>query len=180
MNDTIEYRPFRGESWFVSIELAITIFCFVIFGCLLRDISFRFFSNVDLGALFFLIAGTGSIWCLKRIYDDSNIIVFFEPECLRIVGGKRDSYCCIPWGKITHAYYMRNYKGVLHLILSPETLDKKQVKKRIKKLTISAKLHIDAVVIPVSALTDADTKKISEINTFIEQKIENITDYSKY
>ena len=181
MNNTIEYRPFRAESWAFPVMLILTICDFVILGGILHDISFETFSNLNFGACFFLLLGIVSTWCLKILYNDSNIVTLFELECLRIVGGKWNNYCCIPWEKVTYAYYTRNFKGFPYMVLSPKALDKKQLKKEINRSSFSAKLCIDSIiVIPINPLTDDNLKKILQIKEFIKQKIPNITDYSEY
>lgn len=139
MNDTIIYCPYRSHAWFVPFTIVIEIFAFAAVGyCIPYGGS----------VVFLLVAiGIASIWLTRVLYDSSNIAVFFEPEGLRITGGRYSDYRYVHWEELPYAYYTRSYKGHLFLVLSPKALSKKQVKFFANKGASSSRICIDFVVI---------------------------------
>ena len=84
------------------------------------------FSGV--GVLFLIGIGMACIWLTKVIYDMSKRAVIFEQNGLRIFDGGYLGYRYMPWEKLTYGCYIRNYKGHLFLLLSPNALNSKEAK----------------------------------------------------
>lgn len=162
MKDTIKYSPFQNEALFIPIPIIFQVLAFVIIGHRLP--------NFDFGSCFFLVNAVLSFWAAKRVYDASNIAVFFEPDGLRITGGSHKNYRYFPWNQFAYAYYTRNFKGHLFLVLSPRVLSKKQVKQYVNHSSIASKLCIDSViVICFDFLQD-----LSQIEALVDSKFPRI------
>ena len=161
MKDAIQYRPFRSEAWFVPFTLGIGILAFTATGYCLPNIE---------STVFFLVFGILCFWLTKKLYDTSNMIVSFEWEGVRITGGKFDNYCYASWEEMEYAYYARNFKGHLFLVLSPKALSEKQVKQFVNRAVNSYKLCVDfVIVIHIDAMQD-----VSQIKERISSKVSNI------
>lgn len=162
MNDVIKYRPNRSNSWFVPFMLICSIIAFVGIGYCLPKIGFPVYFLFVFGIMGFLLA--------KTLYDSSNIIIIFENEGLRIAGGKHNNYHYTLWEDINYAYYARNFKGHLFLILSPESLSQKQVKHFMNRGANTSRICVDSVmVIHIDELQD-----ITKLRELINNKVLHI------
>lgn len=174
MNDTMIYRPGRSCAWFVPFMLSSGIFCFVMLGAGIFSFVAEGYSLTDIGPLFFFLLGMGiiSIVLTKVLYDCSNIMVLFEEEGLRVTGGKYNNYWYALWKEFPYAYYARNYKGFLFLVLSPKALSQKEAKRFANRGSNSMRICVDYVaVIPM------DNQQIQKVKNFLESKELHIDTY---
>lgn len=148
MDDIMVYRPYRSHGWFVPFSIAVSILAFVLIG----------FCGSGMGntILFLVTIGTISVWITKVLYDSANIVLFFEPDGLRIAGGKHKNYRYLPWKGFSYAYYARNYKGFLFAVLSPKALSSKAVKNFVRRSANLSRICVDfAVVVYIDNLQNA-------------------------
>jgi len=139
MNETINYRPYRTHGWFVPYLASIGILLFIFIGFCIPDRK--------LIVLILTIIEVFVIVSTKVLYDSSNVSILFERDGLRIVGGKHSNYRYIPWEKVSYAYYIRNYKGHLFLVLSLKELSSKEAKRFVNKGANTSKIYFDSVVV---------------------------------
>ena len=153
MSDMIIYRPHRSSGWIVPFMAGVCILSFVGVGFCLPEVGQPLF--------FFALMGILSAWVTKWNYDLSNIVVCFRTAGLYISGGKYKNHRILSWTELSHAYYARNFKAQLLLILSPETLAPKEVKRLVRRSVLyPSKICIDsAAVIPLYILQDTEPLK---------------------
>ena len=157
MNDSIIYRPYKSDTWALAFSLPMGVFAFAVAGCCL-------FSSLGC-AIVFLVGGMMCIWSTKVIYDSSKRAVIFEQNGLRIIGGSYSEYRYISWEEVTHGYYVRSYRGVLFLLISPNALNFKEAKRFANKGACSSRIFIDpVVVIPLDFNKEEEIKKFVEIH----------------
>lgn len=147
MNDVIIYRPFRSHVWALFFTIPVGMLAFLAAGFCLWYWSFSIIVLSTVGIV--------CIWLTKVLYDSSNIVVIFEREGLRITGSRYKDYRYVPWKEVSYAYYVRNFKGHLFLLLSPKSLTSKETKKLVNRSANSSTICIDNVlVIYVDILQD--------------------------
>jgi len=139
MNDTIVYRPHKTEIWELFLVLPMEIFAFVVAGCFLPVSIIGFLCSIGVGIT--------CIWLTKEIYDSIKKAIIFEQNGLRIIGSSFLDYHYVPWEKLTYRYYIRNYRGHLFLLLSPNVLNFKEAKRFANKGVFSSRIFIDCVVV---------------------------------
>ena len=165
MNNTIIYRPYKTQTWLLFFTIPIEILTFVGAGyCLpLSGVSVLCLTGI----------GIASIWLTKVLYDSSKRAVFFEQKGLRIIGGSYFDYRYVPWGELAYAYYARNYKGHLFLVLSPNALSTREVKRFANQGATSSRIFIDyVVVIYIDILQD-----VSQIKELIDNHVVHVDTY---
>ena len=161
MENRIVYRPYK---YVLPLSVFFTlgaVFCFIFTG-----------GAIEQGADFFFLAAAaiGNIWGAKFLYDLYNLTVFFEEAGVRITGGKHQIYRYVLWEEMPYAYYATNFKGVVHFILSPKALSRKEAKKFAKRGGNSTKLRYgDAVVIAL-------VQDIAPIKEWIAQRALHVED----
>ena len=162
MNDTIVYRPYRTQTWFLAFTIPVGTLAFVGAGyCLpLSSISVLCLTGI----------GVVCIWLTKMLYDSSKIAVSFEQRGIRIIGGNYFDYRYITWEKLSYGCYARNYKGHLFLVLSPNSLSPKEAKHFANQGAISSRICIDyVVVIYIDILQD-----VSQIKELIDKYVTQV------
>lgn len=162
MNDEIIYSPYKAEKWIALL----LIFCAMVSCFFAGYVGFR---RLD-GVVICIIVGCLCAWLSKCLYNDSNIIVRFESEGIRIVAGFNVGYHYILWENFSYAYYVSNAKGHQRLILSPKELVYKEAKQLVNDFAFSAKIYVDeCIVIP------CDNSPIGKsISALIEQRVPNV------
>ncbi len=162
MKDIILYRPYRSHQWFVPVTMGFAILAFVTVGYCLPD--------MELIALLFVALGIGSVWLTKVLYDTSHIVIFFEQEGLRMMGGKYKDYRYVRWEELPYAYYANSYKGHLFLVLSHEALSPKQAKIFANRGANSSRICVDSVVvIHLDAL-----QNVEQLKEMIDNRVLNV------
>lgn len=165
MNDTIFYRPYRSHVWFLSFTMPVGMLAFVAAGYCLPYWGFR--------VLILATIGIACAWLTKWLYDSSNSAVFFEQKGIRIIGGSYKDYQYVLWEEVQFAYYVRNYKGHLFLVLSPKALSPKKAKKLANRGANSSKICIDYVVV----IYIDDLQNASQIKEQIVHNVLHVDDY---
>lgn len=150
MKDTIVYRPWRSYAWFLPFTIPVGMLALVAAGYCLPYSGY--------GVLVLATIGIGHTWLTKVLYDSSNLAVAFEQKGLRILGGSYKDYRYILWEEVPYAYYVRNYRGNLFLVLSPKALSPDEAKKLAKRGGAS-KICIDYAVV-ISIDPSQDTSQI--------------------
>lgn len=139
MDSTIIFQPYQKQTWPLLFTVPISVLAFVCAG------YFLYFSLIASICLL----GVGIICtCLtKVVYDSSERFLSFERDGLRIVGCGHSDYRYMPWETLTHGSYVRNYKGHLFLILSPNVLNVKEAKRLVWRGANSSRICIDDTVV---------------------------------
>lgn len=165
MNDIITYRPYGSHARSLPFTVPVGMLAFMAAGYCLPFWGFESFILVAIG-----IACT---WLTKVLYDSANTVVFFEKEGIRIAGGRYNNYRYIAWGELQYAYYVRNLKGHLFLVLSPRKLNQKEAKAFANQGGNSFKIYINYTIIMhidfssnASNVKEAIKKNISFIDIY--------------
>lgn len=167
MNNTIIWRPYRHQAWVLLFTMPICILYFVFTGYGITDLGLK--------VLFFAVPGIVCVLFTKCIYDTSNIAVIFEQDGFRIVERNYRDYRYVSWKEFSFAYYARNFKGHLFLVLSPKKLSSEEVKQLAKRSANSIKISVnEAVVFPVDFLKDS-----SSVKTLIDSHVINLIEDKK-
>lgn len=164
MNNICTYRPYRSHAWFLPFVIPVAMLAFVAAGYC--------FPYVGVG-VFWVAIGIVCTYLTKALYDSSNISVVFEQEGLRIVGGSYNDYRYLLWEEVSNAYYVRNFRGFLFLVLSPKALDSKAAKKLINRGANLSKICIDDVVV----IHIDDLQNVSQIKELIDSHVVQVDTY---
>lgn len=164
MNNICTYRPYRSHAWFLPFVIPVAMLAFVAAGYC--------FPYVGVG-VFWVAIGIVCTYLTKVLYDSSNISVVFEQEGLRIVGGSYNDYRYLLWEEVSNAYYVRNFRGFLFLVLSPKVLDSKAAKKLINRGANLSKICIDDVVV----IHIDDLQNVSQIKELIDSHVVQVDTY---
>lgn len=154
MDHSVSYRPFRTYNCFVPFVSGTGVFFIICVGYCLFPPHWHM--------LMFLLISILCFWLSKVLYDSSNIIVLFEQEGLRIIGEKNNRHQYFSWTALEFAYYSRNYKGHLFLVLSPRELSQGEVKAYTNRGANSLRLCVDSVVV-IYIDTIQNTKPIKDV-----------------
>lgn len=158
--DKIIYHPYHTELFFGWVMKIIGVISLIIAGALWADVELMSFFAV-------LLEGLLSIGLAGWLHKCSRIMLIFEFDGVRIIYDRENKYCFIPWNSLCYRYYGRNSKGHEYLVLSPDVLNEKELKKLIQRGANSTKVHFEkAIVIHMDSLQD--TSKIKEM---VEEKI---------
>ena len=165
MDKTIIYRPFKSHTYFLPFTICVGVLAFVTTGYCLPFWS--------IGVLIPTALGVISTWLTKVLYDSANIAIFFEKEGLRVVGRRYNEYRYILWEELLYAYYVRNLKAHLFLVLSPKPLSSIEAKDfanqgaNLLKVCIDdvVVIHIDAIQ-NVSPLKELIADHVSHVDSF--------------
>lgn len=139
MDSAIIFQPYQKQTWPLFLTIPISVLAFVCAG------YFLYFSLI--ASICFIGAGVICILLTKVVYDSSKRFLVFEQEGLRIVGSGHSDYRYMPWEVLIHGYYVRNYKGHLFLILSPNVLNVKAAKRLVWRGANSSRICIDDTVV---------------------------------
>lgn len=162
MNDPFVYHPYKTQTWPLVFTIPVGILAFVGAGYCLP--------HLGIGAISFAGIGIICVWLTKVLYDASNRLIIFEQKGLRIVGGRYCDYRYKSWEELAYACYIRNYKGHLFLVLSPNVLSPKEAKVFANLGANSSRICInDAVVIYVDIL-----QNVSQIKQLIDNHVLHI------
>lgn len=165
MNNTIIYRPYRSHVWFIFFTVPIGIFAFVAAGYCLQAPG----ANV----IFFVVMGALSVWLTKALYDSSKTIIFFEPDGLWVSGVGCDNCRHILWEELSNAYYVRNFRGFLFVVLSTKALSPQEAKKLANRGANLSKICIDDVVV----IHIDDLQNVSQIKELIDNHVLHVDIY---
>ena len=133
------YRPYQQGRILFWLLLIFALLCFFLSG---------FFIILDIRVgLIFLFFGLFFLIFSKFFYDISNIIIILESKGLRIIDRKFKDYKYYFWDRHSHAYYIRNYKNFLYLILSSERLSHEEAKFYVKRSETLSKVCIEDIVV---------------------------------
>lgn len=161
MNDQIVYYPYRTYKWFVlimSFSGVIHLVAAVLCICDTWALSYLF-----------AIIGGFSLYLAVVLYNTSTIRVVFNSHGLIIKEKKRATERECFWEDFSYAYYIRNYKGHLFLVLSYKKLDNKKAKYLVTGFTNAFKICLaDTVVIYLDVFQDVtQIKKLAERHLMI-------------
>lgn len=134
MNHRIIYRPYQSNIYFAIAIIACGIFSLIALGhCLLvvKPITFLFAGMCIL-----------SFWLAQMLINSAQQRLIFEPEGIHATGGKNNGKF-VPWNKFTYAYFERNYKGHLFLVLSPQMLHSQQTKSLTNRGANTSRIFVD-------------------------------------
>ena len=161
MRDSIIYYPYRAHRWFSPFLFVFGLCAFFLIGYC--------FSVRDWLVLFLVIAGVLCVFLSKFLYDSSHVSICFNDEGILIIGDKKVKYCYVDWEDINYAYYAKNIKGPLFLVLSPKSINEKQVKQFVKQSANLSRPCIDFVVVIYMDIT----QDVSRIKELVNNKIDN-------
>lgn len=133
------YRPYR-EYRVLSMFFIMFAILFVVFAGVI------IFANVWAG-LIFLFSGVFFLLVAKWLYDISGIVIILEQQGLHIVDRKHKDGQYYSWETLSCAYYIRNFKNFLFLILSPKKLSCEEASFFMKRCENSSRVCIDNVVV---------------------------------
>ena len=139
MNDMIVYHPYKMQTWLLVFIIPIGTLAFLGAGYCLT------FS----GSMALCLVGIGILctWLAKILYVSSGISVILEQNGLHIISGSCRDCRNIPWKKLPYSYHTTNYKGHMFLVLSPNVLSPKDVKRFANREAILSRVCIDNVVV---------------------------------
>ena len=133
------YRPYR-EYRVLSMFFIMFAILFVVFAGVI------IFANVWAG-LIFLFSGVFFLLVAKWLYDISGIVIILEQQGLHIVDRKHKDGQYYSWETLSCAYYIKNFKNVLFLILSPEKLSREEARDLVKRCEKSSRVCMDNAVV---------------------------------
>jgi hypothetical protein len=164
MKNSIVYRPHQSDIYFAWTILAVGILSFVALAHCLPAFN----------AVSCLYTGMGilSMWLAKTLFDSSQRRLVFEPEGIRLTDSKNNNHL-VPWNKYIYAYFERNYKGHLFLVLSPQVLHLQQAKSFANQAANTSKVFVDNVC--VIYLNNSPTSL--EIEKIIKQTVLHVGIY---
>lgn len=146
-SDGVVYYPYKKQRWAIFFTIPMGLAAFVGAG---------FFFRCSMALTIYLIGiGLFCVWMTKVVYDSSKRFIVFEPEGVRIEGCSLSDHQYIPWEQLSHGYYVRNFKGHLFLVLSPDALNVKEAKHFARRAANLSLIHVDqTVVIYMDVLQD--------------------------
>ena len=164
MNQSIFYRPFRYYKAFFYVAMIICPLCFFAAG----------WSTPYIPAMSFLIVSGCVFACLaKYSYDLSNIVLCLEPDGVQVMNCTQNECTKVSWEDFHYAYYISNFKGHRFIILSPETLLPKDVKRIMNRASNSARVYVGKFpVVPINPLLRPE--ELSAITRWIDQHLQHI------
>ncbi len=164
MNNIYTYRPYRSHVWFLPIVIPVAMLSFTAAGYC--------FPYVGVG-VFCVAIGIVCTYLTKVLYDSSNMAVVFEQKGLRIVGGSYNDYRYLLWEEVSNAYYVRNFRGFLFLVISPKVLGPQEAKKLANRGANLSKICIDdVIVIHIDYL-----QNVSQIKELIDSHVLQVDTY---
>lgn len=115
----LEYHPYRSHAWFIPFSTVSGVFAYIASVVALPNCP---------TAVFFLGIGLLCTVLTKFLYNSAQTTISFESETLRIAEKGSNLRKYILGNELPFGYYIRNYKGHLFLVLSPEPVDKNDLK----------------------------------------------------
>lgn len=165
MSNTVVYYPYQSDKYFSVATLIVGALSFVAFGHCLTDWV--------PACYFFGIIGVVALCLSRTLYDSAQICLLFEPEGIRLIGGKYQNCLFVPWNKCMYAYYTQNYKGHLFVILSQHELSSKQTRTLANQSANAYKICVESKY--VIHLNYSQTA--SQIKELINQTVQHINTY---
>lgn len=168
MNSNIlKFYPYRVYRYVLPFVICATIFLLMAF-C-----NFLWNQYVQ-GGIGYVIMIVISIIATKHSYDLTKVTVLFESDGLRLINGKHIREYYVSYQNLPYGYYCRSYRGHLFLVLSPETLCEKQIRKIVNRSARLEKVIIDnAVVIFINNGRKEEKLRMKKI---ISEKISFVRD----
>ena len=133
------YRPYREYRVLSAFFLTLAILFVVFTGVII-------FANVWVG-LILLFAGVLFLLVAKWLYDISGIAIILDMEGLYVIDRKHKNGQHCSWETLSCAYYIKNFKNVLFLILSPEKLSREEARDLVKRCEKSSRVCMDNAVV---------------------------------
>lgn len=165
MNNITIYRPYKVHARILPFTVTVGVFAFIAMGYCIPYWEF--------GVSLWVVMGVGCIWLTKVLYDTSNLTVIFEQQGLRIVEGRYNNYRYVLWEELLYAYYVRNFKGHLFLVLSTNALSPKEAKRFANIAATSSRICIDDVLVIYINFF----QEVSQIKELINSHIIHIDTY---
>ena len=161
MDDSIVYFPYR--------VLAYASFFFFSFGVFFTFVLGKQTASLfDLKVLIFLAVVIVCFVIAVCFYVASNYHIIFYNDGLRVFDLKHRNGIYLSWRELKYAYYVRNYRNFLGLVISPNKLDIKKAKRIFDWDITLLLIRKSCVIIPMPF---THPEKIEE---FIDSKVENI------
>ena len=159
MNISYLYHPYKSQGCIVPFVYCISAFAFVISGyCVSENVA---------AAVFWLILGSVCTFFAKTLYDSTKTTIAFSDRSFLITGDRHNCCHSFTWETFAYAYYCKNYKGHIFLLLSSKHLDENHVRKIINKSANSSKMCVDSfVVIHIDT-----TQDVSQLKALINNKV---------
>lgn len=155
--DQFEYRPFCVEKWIFRVFLPINIGEFILAGYWISRIG------MVKPVFFFLLMALSTFGMNVFLLRSSFATLSFDSEHIMITEGWNHSILKYRWIELPYCYRDRNYKNFVYLVCSPNELDKKEVRRYIRRASSRSKICLDsAVVIPINDLQKI-SKKVEDI-----------------
>lgn len=130
------YQAYRIISWlFFILAIAFIFFAGVVI-----------FSNICAG-LIILFSGVFFLLVAKWLYDTSNIVIILDMQGLHMIERKCKDSQYYSWETLSCAYYIRNFKNFLFVVLSSEKLSREEARFFVKRCENLSRICIDNVVV---------------------------------
>lgn len=126
MNVYIKYKTYKMYKFLLIFFILMSILSLVFIGDSLKN---RAIYMLIVWGFFFLLFSVSAKYC----YDLSKLTILFESEGIRLINVRDLKEHFISYQKFLSGYYCRSYRGHLYLVLSPELLTEKQVKKMVNR-----------------------------------------------
>jgi hypothetical protein len=161
MDDSIVYFPYR--------VLKYASLFFFLFGLFFTFILGKQTAPIfNLQGLIFVGVVIVCFVIAIYFYVASNYHIIFYNDGLRVFDLKHRNGIYLSWGELRYAYYVRNYRNFIGLVLSPNKLDIKRAKKFFNLDITLLLIRNSCVIIPMPL---AHPEKIEEL---IDSKVENV------
>lgn len=164
MNNTYSYRPYRSHTCFLRFVIPVAMLAFFAAGYCFQYVGV---------CVFFTVIGLVCTYLTKMLYDSSNMAVVFEKEGLRTIGSSYKDYRHFLWEEVLNAYYVRNFRGFLFLVISPKALKPKEAKFFANKGANLSKICIDDVAV----IYIDDLQNVSQIKEIIDTHVAHVDSY---
>ena len=128
----------------------------------------------------FALAGVfTALWIMANMYCMSRQAVCFQKDGIQIIDVVGPRYEYIPWEELQFAYYAQDIRGGLYLILSPEALSEKDVKRLANRLT--KRIYIDGkILIFIPKTDDGRRVNLDKIKKIVRNNVGNVQSFLPY
>ena len=114
-------------------------------------------------------------------YDLLKVTILFESEGIRLINVKGLKEYFIPYQNFSSGYYCKSYRGHLYLVLTPELLAEKQIRKMVNRNVWFNSVYIDnSLLIFIHNANEEEKLLIKEIVTEKIPFIMEISNKSSY
>ena len=102
-------------------------------------------------------------------------VIILDWNGIELISCSATKYRYVNWDDYKHLYYIRNSKGFLHFVLSPESITKKELKSILFKSTVSEKICVDKYIV---IYLDHNSRTSSQITELIKEKGLAVKEYN--